>query len=289
MLRLNKAGNKFIFVFHDIDKDGKRHFSSEHYSTKLDRFAEQIDFLKRNFRIVPLRSLLEDDFVSGANYASLTFDDGFYSVKEYAHPLLSGMGIPYTCFINKAACSLNRLWISDIVLGTFDRYALAAGLGHFCGQSVEQLKHSADFNNQLSAYYGTLPFEDYQVYLNEADIRSMIASGVAFQSHSSFHAVLSMCKPEVLRGDIAGNEAMLRSLNGIPSDMFALPFGKKEHYTDAVSDALRKENYRFMFTTNPVGFSGRPGFAVPRIGLLNQSATEIRFLINRTFLKKIDL
>lgn len=289
LLPLYPQGWRFIFVFHDIDQDRTPHYSPEHYSTTLDRFREQIDFLKSTFEIVSLKTLLGNELDTREHYAAITFDDGFASVRELAHPILSAYGVPYTCFINRAACMLNRLWISDIVLGTFEHYLRNADLQQFSGWTVENLKASAVFNNALPLYYGTEPYTEYKVYMNEEDLRILIGEGVDFQSHSASHAVLSMLSPELLQRDIEINCELIQSLTHAGAEMFALPFGKKEHYAEIVEQKLKGVGYTRMFTTNPVGFRGQPEFAIPRIGLLDQTPSDIRFMLNRSFLKKIDL
>jgi hypothetical protein len=74
---------------------------------------------------------------------------------------------------------------------------------------------------------------------------------------------------------------------------FAIPFGKKEHYNDAVLEELYKKGYEYIYTTNPVGYKMKKHEnnykLIPRIGLTNQSIQDIIFMLNRTIVKTIDI
>lgn len=289
LLPVVRKGLRYVFVYHDIDAESKPHCSFSDYSTSLEIFQSQIDFIRSEFCVVSLDTLLSDELPSGKHYAAITFDDGFFSVKQYAHPLLTSLNIPYTCFLNKTASVLNRLWISDIVLGIFDHYARAAGMDDFVGKSVAELKASKSFNEQLHLYYGDAGFDEYQVYMNSADIKELAKEGVQFQSHSMNHSVLSLLSDELLERDIRGNKQYLNDILDAPESLFALPFGKREHYSANVVECLKNAGYQHMFTTNPVGFRSAESFAIPRIGLLNDSIFDLRFMINRSLLKSIDI
>ncbi len=69
----------------------------------LSAFEEQMRYLKREgYRVITLREFL--DFASlkrqlPKKTVVLTFDDGWKSFKEYAHPILKELGFPATLFI----------------------------------------------------------------------------------------------------------------------------------------------------------------------------------------------
>jgi hypothetical protein len=64
-------------------------------NTTPARFAAQLDFLQKYYRVVPLESLGGDAQPDRA--VVITFDDGFRSVYDHALPLLSARNLPATC------------------------------------------------------------------------------------------------------------------------------------------------------------------------------------------------
>src|SRR5918911_3244123 len=107
---LVKPARRFVFLHHDVSEPGEFHHSAS-YSTSVAAFREQIEFLARNFRLLPLDELLSPELdARRERCASLTFDDGFLSVKETAMPYLSAKGIPFAVFVNRMAVAENRLF-----------------------------------------------------------------------------------------------------------------------------------------------------------------------------------
>ena len=70
-------GNRFIFLFHDISDYNSLHYS-DHYSISKKNFIDQLNLIKKNFKIISLNQLVTNTKLSNfENYASITFDDGF--------------------------------------------------------------------------------------------------------------------------------------------------------------------------------------------------------------------
>src|SRR5262249_42944992 len=84
---------------------------SDLYSTRIATFKEQIDFLASNFDLVSIDDVLAPRRGSnGRRLASITFDDGFLSVKEIAFPYVWAKGIPVTVFACRRAIKNNELF-----------------------------------------------------------------------------------------------------------------------------------------------------------------------------------
>ncbi|MBI2932062.1 MAG: polysaccharide deacetylase family protein [Planctomycetes bacterium] len=73
-------------------------------------FRRQLEAVARRCRFVPL-----DDLLSGehSESASITFDDGFRDVIEYALPILREMGVRATSFIIPQALGGKDTWYDD--------------------------------------------------------------------------------------------------------------------------------------------------------------------------------
>lgn len=248
-------GKRFIFLYHDIsDPDAPQHSSL--YSTRVERFHEQVEFLSKKFKLVSLDEIVSEESGGADRLASLTFDDGFLSVRDEAYPYLSSKGIPFAVFVNRAAIENNRL---------------------FYGAGSPEINRSYD----------------RKVFMDEDDVRYLAGRGVRIGSHSSTHRVLSECGEEELREEILGNKLYVERLVGERVKHLALPFGKREHYDERVLRFCHSVGHDYVYTTNPTYFSrARPApdrRPIPRVSFLNESREEMLFYINRPLLKRIDI
>lgn len=290
-------GRRFIFVFHDVsDPDAMHH--SAHYSTAVERFAEQMTLLHRLFEIVPLSRLVSDKGLDPAkNHAAITFDDGFSSVLQNAHPILSQLNIPYTVFLNGAAIRHNQLWTSNLVLtGRDGEYVqkLLSFTGTHCHEGEDPVRVIMDRGK-----FGPGFAEGYKVttttrlYMDEKDVQTLVTRGVTLGSHGYDHLVMSACYNTVCRDQVRKNAELLEAITGNNTKHFALPFGKKEHFNDAVLDEIHAAGHQHIYTTNPNSFTARDldnkNFLFPRIGLTNEEPGRLLFYINRSLLRKYDL
>jgi peptidoglycan/xylan/chitin deacetylase (PgdA/CDA1 family) len=253
---LVQSSRRFVFLYHDVSDPGEAHHS-RFYSTNVATFRQQIEFLARNFRLLPLDEILSPELdTSREHCAAITFDDGFLSVKETATPYLLTKGIPFMVFLNRLAVTENRLF-NDSEDAKLER-----------GKGVK-------------------------VFLNEDDVRSLSCAGVDVGSHSATHRRLVDCDDQMLCEEIEGNKLYLEQLTGQSVRHLALPFGKREHYTEHVLEHCRQAGHEFVFSTNPTFFDSSSACyqrrLIPRIGLANETPAELTFMINRPLFKPIDI
>src|ERR1043166_200230 len=244
---------RFVFLYHDIsDADSPQH--SPLYSTSVRNFKCQVELIARHFKLVSLEEIVSNTSDNRQRLASITFDDGFLSVKDEALPFLQARGIPFAVFVNSMAIKENRL-----CNGTTDP-----------GMSYET-----------------------KVFLNEDDVRDMVANGVVIGNHSATHKVLAGCDAQTLSEEVLSSKQYIESLTKTDVQHFALPFGKREHYNQDVLDFCYSSGHEFVYSTNPTYFDladrKRNQRLIPRVGLLDESPEELYFLINRPLLKKIDI
>jgi peptidoglycan/xylan/chitin deacetylase (PgdA/CDA1 family) len=250
------SDKRFVFVYHDISDLPTPHHSPN-YSTTVSAFRAQVDLLARTFTFVPL-----DEVVGtgpqrpGRRLAAITFDDGFLSVKEQALPLLRSMGIPLAVFLNRRAVQENRL---------------SYGPEH------------PNLNREHTT----------KVYLDEGDVKELHAGGVTVGSHSSSHRALAGLDEDGLREEVLENKHYLEALVATPIVHFALPFGKRQHYTAATLDYCFANGHRYVYSTNPTWFdpSGADGGPqlVPRVEISREPTENVYFVLNRPRFTKVDL
>lgn len=243
---------RVIFVWHDVsEKSSEGH--SPHYSTSPKVFREQIKFLSETFDLVSLKTL-HDAKGNGRPMASLTFDDGFLSVLERAHPVLKSLRIPYTVFLNKRAAQENFLPYSD-------RYP---GLK----------KHWAE-----------------RIYLNEEEIRQMSEDEVLFGSHTVSHVTLSEVDAKTSRTEIQQNKEWLDHLLLQETKAFAFPYGKSNHFLPRDVEICREVGHTHLYSNIPGFFLPgeiKPGHdLVPRVALVNETPESIIFSLNVAHIRRI--
>lgn len=290
-------GRRFIFVFHDVSDPGAPQHSA-HYSTSVARFAEQITLLNRLFEIVPLQRIVGDKGLDPAkNHAAITFDDGFYSVLQNAHPILSQLDIPYTVFLNGAAIEHNQLWVSNLeMMGEQGEYVQKLlSLAGTCRDGEEDpvrvIMDRGKFGSGFAEGYKLKTAT--RVYMDEKDVRTLVTAGVVFGSHGYDHFVMSACDNAVCRDQVMKNAALIEAITGHDTKHFAIPFGKRAHFNNTVLEEIHAAGHEYVYATNPNNFTARDldnkNFLFPRIGLTNEGPGLLLFYINRSLLRKYDL
>ena len=297
LLKLSK-GNRFIFVYHDIsDVNSVQH--SRHYSTPIDLFKQHLALLHECFSIISLDELVTNKHLANTkNYAAICFDDGFYSVYQNAKPLLDTLKLPYTVFANAAAIINNQLWLSNLEILKHDKHYSAKLL------QVSETSLAADedvigaivkrgvFNRHFREGYTSEKIES-KIYLNEFELRQLANEGVEIGNHSYDHFVLGALEPGDLKQQIHENHELLEKICNKNIKHFALPFGKREHYTATTVRELRAAKYAYIYTTNPNKFRSKDlndkNFLFPRIGITHETPKQVLVYINRSILKQYHL
>ena len=266
-------GNRFIFCYHDISKEKEEHHSPL-YSTTIEQFVGQIKFLKKKFDFVTLDKIIDQDkLCSNKNYAAITFDDGFKSVIDNAWPILKENKIPITIFVNKRAIEEDRLWVTDYVSNS------STSKNH--KEFIELLENYENCVNDYKSSYRK------RVYLNKEELLHLKKEGVSIQNHTLSHPVLSKINEEQFSYEINENKNYIEEKLNCKVDHFAIPFGKREHFSSKVLNAIFK-NHKYSYTTNPNKIR-KENALFPRIVLTNETCTILKFYINRAIIKKIYL
>lgn len=291
----------FIFCFHDISNSDELHHS-EFYSTNIQLFKKQIDFINKNFEIIGIEQLKTKHLLDNKMYAILTFDDGFKSVITEALPYLNKKKIPSTLFLNQTAIEKNQLWCSNLVLNKNNiEYLDAFYHQYFIKKSTE--KQTLFINNNLKLPTNNLNYETIKyaerdtkniTYANKEDILATLNqySTITIGNHTSNHYNLSNCTKLLQETEIVNNHNYIKNTFGLTMEHFAIPFGKKEHYNEDTLAILSENNYQFIYSTNPsyIKTDSNHFYPIfPRIGITNQTINQLIFYINRTLFKKIDI
>lgn len=110
-----RLSQKFIFLkkksvilcYHDISQSKWR------FTTKPQDFDRQIELLKKHYQVVSLPELLQNQ--ANSPYATITFDDGYTSLKEIALPILKKHGFVATAFVLGNKDMANHKELANII------------------------------------------------------------------------------------------------------------------------------------------------------------------------------
>lgn len=302
LIPLHVLKNKrFIFCYHDVSENNSPFYSPSHYSTNVNTFKCHLKFFSSECNIVPLDDLLHDENLpKNKIHISLTFDDGFESIRSVVHPILKSNKIPYAIFVNKEAVVNNQLWVTNLLLHKsnieylkliYTNHIKKAKVGFeiFCNNPLGFISEFS-FSEQSEEIF-RLPINDLpKTYLSLEDLVFLKKEGIYIGSHSEHHYVLSQCLTNLQQTEIQNNQQYLKEALGINPNIFAIPFGKKEHYSNEIIQVANRYCLQYLLSTNvnPYDFSSNNSL-IPRIVIQDIDLNTLKFYMLRTVLKKYDL
>jgi peptidoglycan/xylan/chitin deacetylase (PgdA/CDA1 family) len=138
----------------------------------------------------------------GEKVLAVTFDDGYRSVLELAHPILSGLGLPGTVFVptDHVGADAPMSW---------------PGIEEWVGG----------------------PHEDELRPLSWAQLAWLADAGWEVGSHTRSHPRLTRLDDERLRDELAGSRAVCEERMGRPCPTLAYPYGDHDDRVEAAAAA----------------------------------------------------
>lgn len=223
--------------------------------THAAAFAEQLEYLRAHYTIVPLsavgRHLLEGEALPSAP-AAITIDDGYLDAYEIAFPLLRRYRVPATLF---AATDFvdGHGWIWTDKLRYIQSQLNGSTFRLDAERTNEELKRLPDDekSRRLAAIAKdagvTLPWlppEGCRAITWE-QAREMADGGVEIGSHSVTHPILTHVDSETLTYELGESRARLERMLDREVTLFCYPNG--DHNT-RVRNAVARAGYRLAVT-----------------------------------------
>ena len=243
-----------IVMYHRVFEKEDPFFPAMSHRT----FKEQIDYLKRTYRILPLDAVI-DHWISGRGVPSkslaITFDDGDAQTWSYVYPILKEEQIPATVFLALGSSEQGEFLWMDILRwyfkltavknyafqtnghkkewklsSTMDRlealHSIARALKTF--PNDERKKAVRQIEADLGVKRHALPKE---WLLTRTQIRTANRDLINFGAHTITHPILSKMPITEVRYEIYESKRLVEDLVGEKVRHFAYPNGEASDFT----------------------------------------------------------
>jgi len=231
-----------ILCYHNVVPRGAPSFGDPGLHLPLDRFADQISWLKDHYTVIPLRELVfrleRGRAVHGC--AALTFDDAYTGAVTLAVPLLRKMGLPVTMFVvAEAPGQRGAFWWDHPAITAVDSAAarrrrlltLAGDRAKIIGESDQVLEAPATPETHLAA--------DWTLLGGAAQ------SGIDLGAHTLTHRTLTRLADDDLRRELEAARDIIADRAGVRPDAFSYPYGI---WDARVRDAVQRAGYHSAVT-----------------------------------------
>jgi peptidoglycan/xylan/chitin deacetylase (PgdA/CDA1 family) len=305
-LRRTTRAKFAVLCYHRVGTGGIPLFSE--LPAKI--FEEQMQFLRRRYRVISLDELCEEMErpTRNGDAVAVTFDDGYRDLFTYALPVLRNYQIPATIFLPAISIETGEVpWYDRIFLMvrvfpkddleiTLDRpriFRLASRTARLqaATEIIQYLRtlpdwrrreHCQDLEKQV-----ILPSEVLRDRMLTWDqIRAMCRAGISFGSHTMTHPVVSQLTEAQLESELAESKRLLEQRIASPIRHFAFPFGQPADCGKAALPVLARLGYRSAATTvEGTNAAGEKLYALRRTQIGNERSVPLyAFKLNQLFL-----
>jgi peptidoglycan/xylan/chitin deacetylase (PgdA/CDA1 family) len=271
-----------VLTYHGVLPPGSH--TDEYLSRNFvdqDVFREQMAWLARHYRCVPLAEAVErlrNGRPLPPYSAAVTFDDGFRNNLRWALPVLKEFGIPATVFVTTGHVGRGTmmLWTERVarlvtsattpmlacnVAGVTRRLATDTGASRERAsrellallKGLPRAERDAAIDS-LEASAGSSPsppdVERY-AFLDWDAVRELAAHGVEIGSHTVSHAMLSSLDADERRREVVDSRQEIERELGRPCVLFSYPNGTLRDFGDEDRENLRRAGYSAAFSQIP--------------------------------------
>ena len=258
--RFRNAG--VVLCYHNLVADDREaRIGDPGLHAPLERFRRQLGWLAAEYEIICLREFV-DRLSAGRplrRCATITFDDAYSGVFEYAWPVLRSLGVPATVFVVTGAPSNGDpfWWDHPAVRRADTPDRRRRWLGTLCGDGSAILGDLAPAR-PWSAPTAHRP-ASWEVLARAA------RSGIALGAHSTTHRALpQLSDPEILNELVASREVLARH-TGATAEFFSYPYGL---WDGRVRQAAQAAGYRAACALDyGLVCEGADRWALPRVNV----------------------
>jgi hypothetical protein len=245
-----------VFLFHSVTDEPSDYLRATGMWTSNTNFRRQITWIKENFEIVPVTSLLESSDLPKSP-AIITFDDAWLGSYEAITRFMIPSGIPLCYFVNFGSV-FERVDFNASQLYASQR----SNLFSTPSDLLMELFNSDDFSkdSHFNNYQGPLMSHEQ---LKELSKSSLVTIG----NHLYHHFDSKKMSDEFFLSQLILNQKHIDNM-GFNQRIFAFPFGASNvNFEERHLLILQKENYELVFSADSrrlSDFKAVPSF-IPRI------------------------
>jgi peptidoglycan/xylan/chitin deacetylase (PgdA/CDA1 family) len=251
-------GKLSILIYHRVLREPDPIFPGE---VDARRFATQLEWLSRVFRIVPLLDAIQELRAGKLppRTACITFDDGYADNFEVALPILKQYRTCATFFVSTGFLNGGRMWNDSVIeavrasgttldlrslsMGSYDLSTMIARR-QAIGRLLAALKYLPQSERteqveKICAIVGQ-PLPN-NLMMRSEQVRDLHAAGMGIGGHTVTHPILTRLDPTAARWEVETGREFLQSIIGKRVDLFAYPNGKPGEDYGAEHVALVRE------------------------------------------------
>ena len=263
-------------AYHRVGAWENQPFDDELFSATADEFETQIRYLRDDFELLSIDSLLQaiqgDRLDLQRPSALITFDDGYRDNCEVAFPILRWFGVPAVFFVAAGYIDQPRLawWdrVAYIVKST-SKDALTLDCPAPVSINLIETGRSRAIQQILRIYMRTPQMNQPRffsrleaqaevtvdaealgrdLFMSWDQIRELKRGGMEIGAHTYDHPVLSRLSEEAQSRELWRSKQRLESETGRPIRVMAYPVGKHDCFTAVTQRVARNAGYRAAFS-----------------------------------------
>ena len=280
-----------ILIYHNVLEDSNAGEGNQAgRGLRLSCFKEQIIWLRRHRRIIPLSDYLEiTEYGKRAapGVVSITFDDGLSDTFKNVSPILLGHDIPATFFISTSHLEKGGpLWFSYVAAlcyeGVYGELTIDNKLYSLASSEQRNLARNSiigmarergnpqDLCRKLWEVY-PLPQSILDRYrgMTYAELASLAGSELLeCAAHTVSHPYLDLLSKYDQAREIFQSRYRLAEMTGKPIRYFAYPGGYYNHETLSL---VKEAGFKAAFATSPKNLEADGRFEIGRTGIYSTS------------------
>ena len=216
----------------------------------INSFLEQIEFLCRNFEVIPLSIIakcIHNREPFPKNSIAITIDDGYKDNYLLAYPVLKEYGVPATIFVTtsyidgkqtpweaKVSFAISHTSLKELYLEEIGRFSLRKEKERYKARKliIKRLKKFSGRRKEalLKKLFEICEIEvpadlGKELMLSWNEIREMSESGIEFGAHTVHHPELTNISLKEAKWEIEESKKELEEGLGKPVISFAYPSG----------------------------------------------------------------
>ncbi len=242
------SGQGLILPFyHVVSNQNLPHLKHLYPITRIRRFNEDLDFLKRNYKPINANQLIQN--INNKNFRKektffLSFDDGLRQFHDEIAPILLHRGIPATFFVNtgfidnkdmfyrlKVSILIDKIKSQELTIGQdklIKSIFSSVGMVYKDVCSLRQVdyknKHILDQIAEMLEVSFSDFLKEYQPYLTSNQINSLISQGFQLGAHSVTHPYYPDLKTDEQIKETLDSIHYLIDNFGIKNKLFSFPY-----------------------------------------------------------------